>query len=521
MGASRVFDGGRRRRLFFSALAMTAITLVLKLVDTVFGVWLSNRLGAQGVGLYQLVTSVYGFAVTFSISGLSFTVTRLASEAIARGRRPFRAVAACAALSLCFSLTAAAVLFFGAGYIAQRWLGDARAALSLRAFAFALPFLAMSACLRGYFISAQKALLSSAGDVLEQLLRIGVVTAAITLLMPPDVEYACCAIVIGSVASELASFIYYLVLTLREKRRCLIPGNAGRPPRMLKSVLRISVPVALGAYLRSALVTAENLLIPRGLVRFGLPRAEALAQYGLVKGMALPVLTFPSAVIASFALLLVPEVAQTSIRGERERIAGLTAKALRATFLYSALASGVFLCFGRRLGALLYPDADAGRYIFILAPIIPLIYVDFVVDSLLKALDLQVTSLKFNTIDALFRTSLVLLLLPLSGMRGYVMILFAGAALNAALSLGKLLRVSGVKPRLRRWIFLPALCSAAAGAISLLPLRLLGGGAAALAASILLAALLYFLFLRLTGCVTKEDVGWFLSALGFAGRRSL
>ena len=38
---------------------------------------------------------------------------------------------------------------------------------------------------------------------------------------------------------------------------------------------------------------------------------------------------------------------------------------------------------------------------------------------------------------------------------------FAGAALNAALSLGKLLRVSGVKPRLRRWIFLPALCSAA------------------------------------------------------------
>ena len=120
----------------------------------------------------------------------------------ARGRRPFRAVACCAALSLVYSLAASAVLFFLAEPIAIRLLGDLRAALSLKAFALSLPFLASSACLRGYFIAARRALRSVAGDALEQLARISVAAVLITPVLPGDIEHACCAVVLGSLSSE-------------------------------------------------------------------------------------------------------------------------------------------------------------------------------------------------------------------------------------------------------------------------------------------------------------------------------
>ena len=500
-----------RRKFFLSALVVTLSTLILRLLDTVFGVWISNRLGPQGIGLYQLVTSVYGFAVTFSISGLSFAVTMAVSSACAGEQRPFRAVTACALLSLAYSLSAAAVLFFGAGYISLNWLGDIRAALSLKVFAFALPFLAFGACLRGYFIASRKALRSVAGDALEQFARMAVITAFITLLLPPDIEHACCAVVIGSLASELCSFVFYFVSYLADKRRCTLPVSGLPQPGLLRSILRISVPVALGAYLRSALVTAENLLIPRGLSLYGLSSAEALSQYGLVKGMSLPVLLFPSSIIASFALLLVPEVAQTNLSGDSRHISSMTSRALQATFLYSLLFAGSFAGFGRRLGELLYPGSGAGRYIFILAPVIPMFYIDFVVDNLLKALGHQVTSLKFNTIDAFFRTLLVLALLPFTGTAGYVLIIYAGSALNAALSLAKLLRVSGVRLDIRRWLLLPALCSALSGSVSLLLSRLLPSTAIFFAISIMINIILYISLLYITHSITRSDIIWFCS----------
>ena len=462
--------------------------------------------------------SVCGFAATFSIAGLSFAVTMFVSAACARGERPFRSVTACAALSLAYSLTAAAALFFGAGYIASRWLGDARAALSLKVFACSLPFFAFSSCLRGYFIASRRALRSIVGDALEQLARMTVAAAFFTLILPSDVEYACCAVVLGSLSSELCSFVFYLVSYLSDKRR--YPASLPQKPSsgLLGKLLRVSVPVALGAYLRSALVAAENLLIPRGLTLYGLSASDALAQYGLVKGMALPVLLFPSSIIASFALLLVPEVAQQNVSGERRRIADMTEKALRATFLFSILAAGSFACFGRRLGALLYPGSDAGRYIFILAPVVPLFYVDFVVDNLLKALGLQVTSLKFNTLDAFFRALLVLALLPFTGTAGYVLILYAGSALNASLSLRKLLRASGARIELRRWLLLPSLCSAVAGSVALLLPELAPAPAVSVAISLLFNIVLYILLLYITRCITSYNILWFLSSLGL--RRS-
>lgn len=106
-----------------------------------------------------------------------------------------------------------------------------------------------------------------------------------------------------------------------------------------------------------------------------------------------------------------------------------------------------------------------------LAPLVPLTYLDVVVDNLLKGLDEQFNSMKYNFTDSLIRVILVLCLLRFWGMESYVGILFFSTIFNASLSLHRLIKVSELRLSLGRHVFLPALCAGAAVSLSGLLLR--------------------------------------------------
>ena len=77
-----------RKTVFIkNALILTASSLILRFVGIIFKVWLAQKIGSEGIGLYQLVFSVYVLASTFAISGISTAVTRLVAEELALGTK--------------------------------------------------------------------------------------------------------------------------------------------------------------------------------------------------------------------------------------------------------------------------------------------------------------------------------------------------------------------------------------------------------------------------------------------------
>ena len=70
-----------------NAIILTASALLLRFFGIIFKVWLAKKIGSEGMGLYQLVFSVYIFATTFAISGTSTAVTRLVAEELALGSK--------------------------------------------------------------------------------------------------------------------------------------------------------------------------------------------------------------------------------------------------------------------------------------------------------------------------------------------------------------------------------------------------------------------------------------------------
>lgn len=521
------------RRFAVNALLLIAVNLFMRTVGVAFNAYLAGRAGGEVMGLYSLLFGVYGLAMTLGSAGINLGTTRMVADVMGRfcpieeGRALEdthegnacrmairRVLRRCIGYSLVCSLGAGLLMFTAAPWIGSVWLNDTRTVLSLRVLALTLPPIAVSACLGGYFTAVRRVAKTAAVGIGVQFLRIGFCAYLLTLWLPEGVEMTCLALVLGGALSELCGLIFTVGAYLLDRRQHLMAKKGDRSDMgdadSTKKLLGITVPVTLSACLRSGLLTLQHILIPRGLKQSGASWEAALTSYGVLHSMVLPVVLFPSAFISSFSGLLVPEVAESVARGDSERVSRLAGRIITPALIFSFGVAGVMACFGYELGEVIYGSREAGMYIRILAPLIPIMYVDSSVDAFLKGMGEQVYSMNVNIIDAAASVLLVWLLLPHMGLWGYVVAIYATETLNTTLSLCRMLRMSRMPVRLWRQVFGPLLCAVGstvicrlAGAIFHLPIS----GTVSLAAHITVGVALYLGLCLLTGVWSKEQTG--------------
>ena len=204
--------------------------------------------------------------------------------------------------------------------------------------------------------------------------------------------------------------------------------------------IQIIVLCQMSAYARTSLTTLEHLLIPRGLKSSGLSADRALAGYGIVHGMALPVVLFPSCLLYALADLLVPELTTAQVSGRCGDIRRLVRTLLYRCLLFACGTAVLLLAFSGPLGRLIYHSDDAGRYIRLLAPLVPVMYLDTVTDGCLRGLGQQTRCMAINVLDATLGVVLVWALLPRFGLAGYLFVLYFNECVNFTLSFTLLLR---------------------------------------------------------------------------------
>lgn len=155
----------------------------------------------------------------------------------------------------------------------------------------------------------------------------------------------------------------------------------------------------------------------------------------MITGMVMPVLQFPSAFLMSFSSLMIPEMSEANAATHKNAIHYMTQRILRFALLFAVPTAVIFFFFADSLGKLLYGSAEVGVYLCVLAPIVPLNYLDSVVDGMLKGLNQQMQYLTYNIIDSALRVVLIFFLLPVMGIKGLVIVMFISAVLNTSLSL--------------------------------------------------------------------------------------
>jgi stage V sporulation protein B len=227
--------------------------------------------------------------------------------------------------------------------------------------------------------------------------------------------------------------------------------------------------------------------------------------------MVLPILYFPSIFLASFSTLIIPEISEAKALNQTKRVNNIIGKVFKFTLLIAIFASGLFMIFSNELGLAIYHDSEVGFMIKILAPLIPFMYLDRVVDGSLNALDQQMSTLRYNLIDMGVRIFLILFLIPKNGVTGFIIVLFVGTLLNSILSINRLLKVTKLEFLLFDWLLKPMLCVALSGYFIKLSFDYLQI-TTMIIPQVLLTILLYFVLLIIIGCIKRNDIMWFSDA---------
>ncbi len=459
----------KARLFFYNGCLLTLTALLMRSVTMTFQIYLSDRLGAGGMGLYTLIMSVYGFAVTLATSGNHLATVRLISASLAKNndRELAGALRRCLLYSLVFGTLSALALFSLAGVIGGHLLADLRTVRSLRILALGLPFMSCASCIYGYFHAVHRVAVGAVMQSLEQFAYMGLTVLLLQRLLPQGMEYACIAVVLGSVLSDVAGCLVTVFLLRRDRRHHRLPQGI-TPKGQTATLLSIALPVAFSAYARSALIAVEHILIPKGLRKYGNSADTALASYGVLHGMALPTVLFAQVFLASFAALLVPEFSESYAKGEWGRIRSVSERVFSLCIPFSIGVSAFLLCFADQLGTMLFHNAEAASYIRMIAPLVPVMYLDTATDQMLKGINEQFYSMRVNIADATLSVIGVAVLLPRYGLIAYFWILYACELLNAVFSVAKLLQRTKMRPRLLHWGYLPT--AAAIGAVALVRL---------------------------------------------------
>lgn len=480
--------------IFYSALLLTGVNLLLRMVGTSFQVYLSSRIGAEGIGLLQLVMSVGSMALVAGMAGIRTATMYLTAEQIGR-KRPENVtwvLSGCLLYSILCSAAVGSIVYIFAPMIATRWIGDPNTVSSLRLLAAFLPVNCLTGVMVGYFTGANRIGTLAAVEVAEQLCCMVCTVLLLSLWAGHDAARSCQAVVMGSAMGACFTLISLVILRILERPR------AAKHLPVAGALCHTAIPLALADDLRTGISTVENLMVPKRLSLYA-GTLSPLAAFGTVCGMVFPILTFPMAILFGLTELLIPELARCRAAGSTERINYLVQKSLRIALLYGTLCGGILFLSADALCMSLYKSEEAGTYLKWFSLLAVMLYCDGVTDAMIKGLGQQKASVRYNIITNTMDVTFLYFLLPKYGILGYFISFLITHIINFYLSLRRLLRITVQ----RIPIHIPLLTLTAA----ILSLWICSFVAGAILRSVSYALILLCL-LFLMKILSKEDLHW-------------
>ncbi len=473
-------DFFKKHTLITGTLLLTATGFAVRVLGFFYRIFLSRTIGAEGLGLYNMVHPVYGICFALCAGSIQTAISRFVAANVPKGKLIFRTGLA---ISLTISLVLAWLIAHFSGPLAHYILLEDRCEGLLPYMAVSVPFSAIHACVNGYYYGIQKTRVPAFAQVVEQVIRMGAVFLIADILMERGQEITVELAVLGHLIGELASCFYtvFCFCVFAPKPRLAAqmlhshdtvdsgawqpytssvsrPGSRSQHGDCLTSfpasqadtgfltgftqtappLMALALPLMGNRLVLNLLASAEAIWIPSRLELFGLSSTDAFSIYGVLTGMAMPFILFPSAITNSMAVLLLPTVAEAQADGHQSRIAQTISLSLRYSMYMGILCIGVFTLFGPELGISVFHDESAGSFMQILAWLCPFLYLATTMGSILNGLGKTSTTFLQNASALLLRLGFVVFGIPRFGIKAYLWGMLAAEILLAALHLWSL-----------------------------------------------------------------------------------
>ena len=466
--------------LFFSTFLLTLSGILSRIMGFFYRIFLSRSIGSEGLGVYQMMFPIYGICFSLCTGSIQTAISRYVASNLKQAKQ---ILLSGLLLASSLSLILATLVWDQADFIADHLLMESRCAPLLPILALSIPFSALHGCICGYFYGKENVRIPAVSQLVEQLVRIFTVWLIIRLWREQNRTVNAMTAVFGLLAGEIASSLFVLfsfLVRIRENDSSVPEPETSfsvKPTtkyRSLQTITRsltiMAVPMMANRLTLNLLQSLEAVFIPNQLEVFGLTPAQALSLYGVLTGMAMPFILFPSAIVNSLAVILLPTIARQQASRNASGIQKNLNISIRCSLSIGILCIGIFTMFGHDLGMLVFENQDAGTYITILAWLCPFLYLATTIGSVLNGLGKTSTTFANTCVSLLIRLVFVFFGIPRFGIHAYLWGLLVSEILLVLLHGLSLNRFVGFSPDTWDVLVKPSFClMAALGVHKLLP----------------------------------------------------
>ncbi len=457
-----------KKAILYSAAVLALSNIGLQLLGFVYRILISRLAGAQGMGVYQLVLSIYPVIMSVTASGLVLAVSRLSAQ-----RHALRDGAGLSALMrvavkgflLLFSAMAGAYIAFSR-HIAGVFLGDERTRTALLLLLPCLLLTGMENLFKSYFMGVREVRRPVVSELLEQTVRICAVAGLLAAFRPEEPAVAAALIVAGMIVSEVFSVSFLSISYARHKKRQREMTGTKRISTgdLVRSVAAAAIPVSLSGLLNNLLGSADTLLMPKRLVDAGMAQGDATALLGTLFGMIMPLFWLPAAFIGALSSVMLPRLSEGIALRDTAGMRRYAAKSIHATGLLALPVVAVLVPLGPSVCRLLYKQTVPEEYLIALAVGSVFMYYQLISGSLLNGAGMQKRASIYVVIGGIIQ--LVFTYMggdPRIGVWGFLTGNIVSTVVTAWLNMRCVRRKIGLRMRWGHWFVMPAVTAAGVG----------------------------------------------------------
>lgn len=449
----------QKKTLVKGALILTLAGVLTRFIGFFYRIFLSNTIGAEGMGIYQLIFPIYSLCFSITAAALQTSISQDVATQVALHQYKNAKTTLKAGLLISLSLSAGIcfLVFRYADFIALYILNEERCSELLKIMVLAIPFSSIHSCINGYYYGLQKTTVPASSQLIEQIVRVLSVFLLSSIYFKNGYTISPSLAVWGLFLGEIASSLFSALPVSIESSTENFAGNS---PLLIrgKLLLQLSIPLTLNRVMLNLLQSTEAVLIPSKLRLFGLDSSSSLEVYGILTGMAMPFIFFPSALTNSISVLLLPNIAKAESGHNTDQIKKNSSFGIQTSLLVGILFSGIFIFYGNLMGEIVFNSKMAGNFITTLAWLCPFLYLASTLGSILHGLKEMTTTFAHNIISLLVRILFVWFLVPRFGINGYLWGILFSQIIITFLHWYKVKKLTGLLFEPYIWIIKPIFC---------------------------------------------------------------
>ncbi|HEX2927377.1 MAG TPA: stage V sporulation protein B [Ruminiclostridium sp.] len=449
-----------KKTFITGAIILMVAGFITRIIGFIYRIYLSNLIGAEGMGVYQLVVPLYSLIILTLTAGFSIAVSKMVAEELAKGntinvkRISKIGLAAVVATGIFISV----FLYLNIDFIVNTLLKDSRTYFSVWILLPCIPFIAAASAYKGYFYGIQEVTPTAFSQIVEQVVKIGIVLVFASRFLQAGLEYACALATLGMAFGEMSNLLVLAVFyRVKKYPQTIVKSNSGRTRKreLVKSILTCAVPISFNRFIISVMQAVEVILIPRRLLLGGLDYVQCMEQYGKLTGMAMPLIFFPTLVTTSLATTLVPAISESMSLKNYSRVNFRISKSIQITMVVGFIFMALFACYPNRISELVYPGQNVGSTMFLLSFTCIFIYLQQILTGIMNGLGKQGLLLLNSMIGSVIRILCVYYLIPRYGIPAYIFGIIISYLIFCLLNFIIITKNTGMVLDLRKWIVLP------------------------------------------------------------------